>query len=114
MKKSQVEEQILRAAEELFMEKGFDTVVCPWDDHENIRTLSADAKKKGAYGVLFTTWHHLPNYLKKAAFWSNCVWMEDAHVPGVSDTESACILRRPYDAEGSFWESGWNFCEVEK
>ena len=96
-----------------FMEKGFDTVVCPWDDHENIRSLSADAKKLGAYGVLLTTWHHLPNFLNSAAFWANCVWMKDAHVPGAPITESACLLRRLYDADGDFSESGWRFCEVE-
>ena len=96
-----------------FMAKGFDTVVCPWDNHENIRSLSSDAKKLGAYGVLLTTWHHLPNFLSSAAFWANNVWMQDSHVPGAPITESACLLRRLYDAEGDFAESGWRFCEVE-
>ncbi len=99
---------------EYFMNKGFDTIVCPWDDHENIRSLSANAKKLGAYGVLLTTWHHLPNFLNHAGFWANCVWMKDTCVPGIPWTESACLLRRLYDAQGSFVKSGWKFCEVER
>ena len=97
-----------------FMEKGFDTVVCPWDEQENIRSLSADAKKMGAYGVILTTWHHLPNFLSNAGYWANCVWMENEHVPEAPITESACILRRLYDADGGFAESGWKVCEVEQ
>ena len=97
-----------------FMEKGFDTMVCPWDEPENIRSLSADAKKKGTHGVILTTWHHLPNFLSNAAYWANCVWMKDTHVPTAPITESACLLRRLYDSDGCFEESGWNFCEGEK
>lgn len=96
-----------------FMDKGFDTVVCPWDNGENVRSLCADAKKLGAYGVLYTTWHHLPAFLRQAAYWSNCSWIEDERVPGIPDTEAACLLRRLYDTEGQFVPSGWRTCEVE-
>ena len=96
-----------------FTDKGFKTVVCPWDNMENLRSLSADAKKLGAYGVLYTTWHHLPAFLRQAAYWSNCTWMADERVPGIADTEAACLLRRLYDTEGAFIPSGWRTCEVE-
>ena len=97
-----------------FIERGFDTVICPWDNLENIRTLAADVKKYGAMGLILTTWHHLENLLPEAAYWGSCAWSASERPNGVGWAESACFLRRLYDAEGSFEESGWNFCEVEK
>ncbi|MCR4906269.1 MAG: beta-N-acetylhexosaminidase [Clostridiales bacterium] len=96
----------------VLMAKGFDTVVCPWDNRENIRSLAADAKKLGAYGILLTTWDHLPNWLRDASFAAGCVWGEGEENPPYSITESACLLRRLYDTDGSFEESGWNRNEV--
>ena len=94
------------------MEKGFDTVVCPWDNPENIRSLSSDVKKLGAYGIILTTWHHLTEFMSHATLWSDCVWGESRQMPHHSWTESACILRRVYDTEGDFLSSGWNLNEV--
>ena len=96
----------------VLMEHGFDVVLCPWDDRENIRSLSADAKRLGAHGVLLTTWDHLPAWLREASFAAGCVWGEGEAAPPYSITESACLLRRLYDTEGSFGESGWNCNEV--
>ena len=96
----------------LLMEKGFDTVVCPWDNRENIRSLSADAKKLGAYGIILTTWDHLPTWLRDAAFAAGCVWGEDTGCPPLYGADNATLLRRLYDAEGSFERSGWNLNEV--
>lgn len=98
----------------IFVEKGFDTVVCPWDDHENIRSLSADVKRHGAMGIILTTWHHLPAFLSSAALWGNCAWSAGEKGFGAGYTENAHLLRTLYNAEGSFERSGWNFCEVEK
>jgi hypothetical protein len=97
-----------------FIEKGFDTVVCPWDDHENIRSLAVDAKKYGAMGMILTTWHHPENFLQNAAFWGNCAWSAGERPFGTQRMENAGLLRRLRDAKGSFEESGWGFCEVEK
>ena len=95
-----------------FMDRGFDTVVCPWDGHENIRSLAADAKKLGAYGILLTTWHHLPNWLRDASFAAGCVWGEGEENPPHPDTECAYLLRTLYDTEGDYASSGWNMNEV--
>ena len=35
--------------------------------------LAADAKKLGAYGIILTTWDHLPNWLRDASFAAGCV-----------------------------------------
>ncbi len=96
----------------ILMEKGFDTVVCPWDDRENIRSLASDAKKLGAYGVMLTTWDHLPNWLRDATFAAACLWNEGGNNPRHSYTESAYLLRTLYDTDGRYEESGWNLNEV--
>ena len=97
-----------------FMDRGFDTVVCPWDGHENIRSLAADAKKLGAYGIILTTWHHLPNWLRDASFAAGCVWGGGEGNPPHPDTECAYLLRTLYDTEGDYASSGWNRNEVEQ
>ena len=96
-----------------FIQKGFDTVICPWDNPENIRSICADVRKYGAYGVIMTTWHHIENFLSGGLYWTNCAWSASENATGGRDAENACILRRVHDAEGSFRESGWRFCEVE-
>ena len=95
-----------------FMDRGFDTVVCPWDGRENIRSLAADAKKLGAYGIILTTWDHLPNWLRDASFAAGCVWEEGEGNPPHALTESAYLLRTLYDADGDYASSGWNLFEV--
>lgn len=97
-----------------FIEQGFDTIICPWDNPENIRSITSDVKKYGAMGVIMTTWHHLPNFLSGGAYWANCAWSAGERNFGTRYTENACLLRRLYDAKGNFEESGWGFCEVEK
>ena len=100
---------------EVFMQKGFDTVLCPWDDPANIASLAMNAKTLGAYGLMLTTWDHLPVFLSKAALWAEDAWSGAAvKRPPVTQsiTESACLLRRLYDAEGDFERSGWNNNEV--
>ncbi|MBE6659495.1 MAG: hypothetical protein E7604_13775 [Ruminococcaceae bacterium] len=99
---------------QIFLDRGFDTLVCPWDDPENIRSLSSDAKRLGAMGVMLTTWHHLPGFLPRFPYAANCLWSEAASPTGCPSTEAAAILRRLYDTEGDYLSSGWNKNEVEQ
>ena len=94
------------------MDKGFDTVVCPWDNRENIRSLCSDAKKLGAYGVILTTWDHLPNWMRDAAIAASGAWNKGGENPPFRGEDAACILRRVYDTKGDFEQSGWNMNEV--
>ena len=96
----------------LFMEKGFDTIICPWDDPENVRSVSGSVKTLGAFGVMFTSWDHLPAFLQDAGSWANCAWMKELYPPKAPITESACLLRRLYDTHGDFDRAGWNLNEV--
>ncbi|MCR4578532.1 MAG: family 20 glycosylhydrolase [Clostridiales bacterium] len=90
----------------LFMEKGFDTIICPWDDPENVRSVSGSVKTLGAFGVMFTSWDHLPAFLQDAGSWANCAWMKELYPPKAPITESACLLRRLYDTHGDFDRAG--------
>ena len=96
-----------------FIGKGFDTVICPWDNRENIRSISTDAAKYGAFGLIMTTWHHLPNFLNAAAYWGNCAWSAGQNAFGCSGSESASFIRKLYNADGYFERAGWGNCEVE-
>ncbi len=96
---------------EVFIKKGFDTVICPWDNPENVISIANDVKRLNAYGIILTTWDHLPMWLKKATFSAEQVWNSN---PGrfYSDIESAYILRTLYPTQGDYESSGWNLNEV--
>ena len=96
-----------------FVQKGFDTVVCPWDNPENIRTLSVDVARYGACGIILTTWHHIENFLKNSTYWGNCAWSSGENAFGATWAENTTLLRRLYDADGYFEKAGWSRCEVE-
>nr|MBQ4319804.1 family 20 glycosylhydrolase [Clostridia bacterium] len=94
-----------------FMGKGFDTLLCPWDDLKNIQALCDSARQLDAYGVIFTTWHHLSEFLLKMYRASNMMWQND--VRPVKTDEAAAILRKlHYSPE--FESAGWNKFEVEQ
>lgn len=95
-----------------FMDKGFDVLLSPWDDLENVRSLAENAKTMGAKGVLCTTWHHLPDYLPRFPAVADMLWKRDAGKTEIPWTEAAAILRTLYDAEGDFDRSGWSPYEV--
>ena len=74
--------------------------------------MAESVKTLGAFGIMFTTWDHLPAFLRDAGTWANCAWMKELDPPKAPITESACLLRRVYDAQGDFDKSGWNLNEV--
>ncbi len=85
-----------------FMEKGFDVLGCPWNDLNGIRSISANVQKKGAFGVLCTTWHTfygdtMKNVLVVGANWawgtryrgSNYSWPFQRHLrQALQDSET--------------------------
>ena len=95
-----------------FIDKGFDTLVCPWSNAENILSLANDAKKYNAFGILITTWDHLPAWLSDAAFAAGCIWEKSEERPAYAVTEEAAILRKLFDSAGDYFSSGWNMNEV--
>lgn len=51
-----------------FKEKGFDTIVCPWNVRTGIESLGALAKEEKLFGLLETTWHHLDGATMRTMF----------------------------------------------
>lgn len=96
-----------------FMEQGFDTILCPWDELENIRSLAANAKDLHAFGVMLTTWDHLNTYLRKMPPAADMLWKQGSELTAVERTESGALLRTLYDAAGRFEEAGWRRREIE-
>ena len=96
-----------------FQTMGFDTVLCPWDNMQNVRTLCEDARLLSAYGVMLTTWHHLPAYLPKFLNVGEYAWHAKAPYTNVPVTEAAAILRTVYPTDGDYLSSGWNSFEVD-
>lgn len=96
-----------------FQGMGFDTVLCPWDDLRNVQVLCEDARILSAYGVMLTTWHHLPAFLPKFLNVSEYAWHAKAPYTHVPITEAAAILRTVYPTYGDYVSSGWNAFEVD-
>ncbi len=96
-----------------FQTMGFETVLCPWDNMQNVRTLCEDARLLSAHGVMLTTWHHLPAFLPKFLTVADYTWHAKAPYTNVPITEAAAILRTVYPTEGDYLSSGWNSFEVD-
>ena len=94
-----------------FMEKGFDVLLSPWDDYENLRALSSYAQEAGAAGVLLTTWHHMPQYLRLLPDAASMLWEKAPYEHPYAITEAAALLRRVCRSS-RFEDSGWNGFEV--
>jgi hypothetical protein len=94
-----------------FMEQGFDTILCPWDNLNNITALANDTRNFGAYGIMLTTWHHISDMMPKFFPAAERVWQSENH-RGIQRGEAACILRTLYDTKGDYISSGWNDFEV--
>ncbi|MBQ8641696.1 MAG: family 20 glycosylhydrolase [Clostridia bacterium] len=96
-----------------FQRHGFDVVLCPWSDPENIRSLCRNAGDMAAYGVILTTWDRLPVFQRLAVQAAAFAWNGGENEPFAS-TEAASILRTVYDCKGNFERSGWNMFEVQQ
>lgn len=94
-----------------FKEQGFDVVLSPWDNYENMRGLAEGAKLLGISGVLATTWDRLPGYLRRIPYMAAAMWSgSEEHL---SRTQTASILRKLVLTE-KFEDAGWNKWEVQE
>jgi len=94
-----------------FMEKGFDVLCCPWDNPHNIRGLCEAARQNHAYGVMLTTWHHLPDYISNLPRNASYVW-QTGNYTASPRTETAALLRKMGDWN-DFPTAGWSEHEVD-
>ncbi len=97
-----------------FIEKGFDTIVSPWNDLKNVLSLSESARRLNAYGVMLTTWAGLPEMIHRMLETANMLWCDcSAGYPKPRNNDAAAILRKVH-ASPRYEEAGWNRVEVEQ
>lgn len=104
---------------EYFMEKGFDTLLCPWHDSQNINTLGLEAQRMKAYGLLATTWHTLQNHITLIPRAGEVAWSDRENkdqftsTTGIMRTYAASLQRKLVPIEGDYKAAGWHSKEVE-
>lgn len=97
---------------EHLMRSGFDTLLCPWNQPQNIIALSAAAGQMNAMGVMMTTWDTLPEMMQSFGDMAECAWHgENARWSG-SATSTAALLRHVMPNLPSYREAGFNPYEV--
>ena len=97
---------------EYFMEKGFETVLCPWDGRNNIQSLGAAADELNAKGLMVTTWHHLPEMLRILDVGAEYGWRGGKPGRQFNTTGTAALLRRVMPAHPRYEEAGFGQYEV--
>ena len=96
---------------EYLHEKGFDVLLSPWYEKENITALTLNAKK--FYGVLGTTWHYLKEHFRiipqtAAEAWSGSEVTNEC----VLLTNTARILRKLSSQGREYENCGFNNSEI--
>ncbi len=97
-----------------FKEQGFDVLTAPWDKPSNIHALAQTAKDNALFGMLATTWDHLPRYVYKMDVSATAGWCGKEVEYNCLSTEMASIVRRimPYPHE--YRRCGWNSYEISE
>lgn len=94
-----------------FLEQGFDTLLCPFDNWVNIESLSKAAKDLKALGMLATTWDRLPTYIKLIPDTASLMWNNSSK--RIPLTQTATLLRKLLPTN-NFSDSGWSSYEVKE
>ncbi len=98
---------------EYFIKKGFDVLCCPWDNPANVKALCNSTRNTGAFGIMMTTWDHLPAFISRMTRFGDYMH-SDKPAPFLPISETAALLRKVYpEAIQTFEESGWRRCEVD-
>ena len=98
---------------EYFMANGFDTFVCPWESSKNVASAIETVEKLGAFGLMETTWHHLPKMISELLHVNKLLHnSSDNSTNAVLKTETAALLRKLAPAN-NYEESGWARSQLE-
>ena len=95
-----------------FIEKGFETVLCPWDGRNNAASLGTAADRLHAKGLMMTTWHHLPEMLRTLDTGAEYGWRGENTGRAFNTTGTAALLRRVMPENPRYEEAGFNSFEV--
>lgn len=96
---------------EYFMQNGFDTFVCPWEGRENLGSAVKTVKELKPFGLMETTWHHLPKMVR-ALLYLNYALEGDAPSDPLLCTETATLMRKLLPAT-NYEEAGWARTQLE-
>ena len=94
----------------VFLEAGFDTLICPWDRSlPRLNSCVKTAKENNMFGIIHTTWHTLsfgaPFILLASV---NCFEDNPDYDSYKSQTYSAALMRKVMPSEGAYERSGWS------
>lgn len=107
-----------------FKKKGFNVVLCPWDNFKNITALGEYAKQENIFGAIATTWHTLYQnfymlFCAAESFWS--VLDRDemdkyGYIIGRKyenyELIMAKYLRFIFPSKGRYTKSGWHEYQI--
>jgi hypothetical protein len=99
---------------EVFVQAGFDCLLCPWDrGSDQLNSVIVTIEKQKLMGVLHTTWHTLSKgmpYVTRAAIGS----FEGINACESSRiyTNTAALLRKVMPIDGDYAKAGWSKVQV--
>ncbi|WZL77341.1 family 20 glycosylhydrolase [Eubacteriales bacterium mix99] len=102
-----------------FMQKGFDTLLCSYNNNQNISTLGKEAQKTEAFGLLATTWHTLPEHITLIPCAAEAAWSKEKEgrpftsKGGNIQTLAANLQRKLVPVNGIYEAAGWRRKEVD-
>lgn len=100
------------ATAEYFMEKGFDVILSPWRDLNNIRALSNGAQSINALGFLATTWNTLNESIDLIPIAGECAWVGDRKKGKIEVDLMRCVAaslqRKLVPVHGIYKDAGWH------
>lgn len=92
---------------EQFVEKGFDTILCPWTRRSNMCLLCREAVRMSCMGILMTTWHTIMENFGAFAECADYMWSPEASCKeSAYQTVCATLVRKLIPAK-DYSTSGW-------
>lgn len=98
-------------------EKGFDVLICPWDNMKNVKACVDTARSEGVMGFMDTTWHTLCegfNGIYTGAYHSNPLHADEPLVDKHAQLyDAAAIFRKVADGFEGYENCGWKREQIE-
>ena len=96
------------ASSEVFVEKGFDVVCCPWNSRGNVNAAINTVKNKSLLGVIGTTWHTLQFMQWLIPYIADVMWGNGGKLFDQQYTlHCAYHVRRCVPSNGDYEKSGF-------
>lgn len=98
----------------VFKKKGFDCLLCPWDESDkNIIAMTETVRSEELLGLLHTTWHTLSKGFPRVLVAAVCSFdSEDTLGSFNKRTASAAILRKVLPVNGDYVKAGWSKFQI--